>query len=183
MLQGVLTQRVLRGGDTLFREGERAREMFVLLQGNVSIYKSLPDGREECLATLVPGAMVGELALIDGLPRSATARVSGVAGGTVLCLGREDFDRLFHANRPFAFMVLDRIVVELSGRLRRATGRLVEATTAETPSVRAAKAREAAASMLGVDLTQLDLGEIDLDAIEVEIAPPERRNRVTHPPF
>ena len=147
---------------------------FVLLAGNVSIFKRLPDGREECLATHVPGALVGELAVIDGQPRSASARVAG-GPATLLVLTRDDFDRLFRANKPFAFLLLDRIVVELSGRLRRATGRFAEANAENTPQARAAKAREAAMSLLGVDLTQFDLGAIDIDAIEFEIAPPEQR--------
>jgi hypothetical protein len=92
-------------------------------------------------------------------------------------LEREDFDRLFGANRPFAFKVLDRIVTDLAGRLRRATGRLVEASREEAPEDRAARAREAAASLLGMDLTQLDLGDIDLDAITHEIQEPRRGPR------
>jgi CRP/FNR family cyclic AMP-dependent transcriptional regulator len=174
VLRGVVTQRVCRSGEVLFTEGDRAREIFILLAGNVSIFKRLPDGREECLATLVPGALVGELAVIDGQPRSASARVSGGAA-TLLALTRDDFDRLFRANKPFAFLLLDRIVIELSGRLRRATSRFAEANAENSPQARAAKAREAAMSLLGVDMTQFDLGDIDIDAIEVEIAPPEQR--------
>lgn len=182
VLRGVATQRACKGGDVLFTEGERAREIYILLAGNVSIFKRLPDGREECLATLVPGALVGELAVIDGQPRSASARIAG-GPAKLLVLSRDDFDRLFRANKPFAFMLLDRIVVELSGRLRRATSRFAEANAENTPAARAAKARDAALSLMGVDLTQFDLGDIDLDAIEVEIAPPEQRNRKTKPPF
>ncbi|MCK6573800.1 cyclic nucleotide-binding domain-containing protein [Myxococcota bacterium] len=175
-LRGVVRQRTCKAGEVLFTEGDRAREMFILLAGNVSIFKRLPDAREECLATLVPGALVGELALIDGQPRSASARISG-GEASLLVLARDDFDRLFRANKPFAFLVLDRIVVELSGRLRRATARLGEAAAENTPAARAQQARDAAMSLLGVDLTQFDLGEIDLDAIEVEIAPLEQRMR------
>lgn len=169
-IRGVLRPRACKDGEVLFREGDRARETYVLVTGNVSIHKHLPDGREECLATVVPGALVGELALIDGLPRSASARVSG-GPANLLVLSREDFDRLFNANKAFAFLVLDHLVVELAGRLRRATARLTEAVAADSPDGRARRAREAAASLLGIDCTQLDLGEIDLDAIEVEIAP------------
>lgn len=174
VLRGIVVQRVCRSGEILFTEGDRARELYILLAGNVSIYKKLADGREECLATHVPGALVGEVALIDGHPRSASARITG-GPAAVLALTRDDFDRLFRANKPFAFLLLDRIVIELAGRLRRATSRFAEANAENSPAVRATKAREAALSMLGVDLTQFDLGDIDLDAIEVEIAPPEQR--------
>lgn len=180
VLRGIVVQRSCRDGESLFTEGDRARELFILLAGNVSIYKRLADGREECLATHVPGAMVGEVAMIDGQPRSASARVTG-GPATVLTLSRDDFDRLFRANKPFAFLLLDRIVIELAGRLRRATGRFAEANADNSPAARKKKARDAAMSMLGVDLTQFDLGDIDLDAIQVEIAPPEQRRRFKQP--
>jgi CRP/FNR family cyclic AMP-dependent transcriptional regulator len=179
-LRGVVRPRNCKDAEVLFTEGDRARDMFILLAGNVSIYKRLPDGREECLATLVPGALVGELALIDGQPRSASARVTG-GPASLIALARDDFDRLFRANKPFAFLVLDRIVVELAGRLRRSTTRLGVAAAENTPAARAQQAREAAMSLLGVDLTQFDVGDLDLDAIEVEITPLDQRMRARRP--
>lgn len=173
-LRGVVRQRTCKADEILFNEGDRAREMFILLAGNVSIFKRLSNAREECLATLAPGALVGELALIDGQPRSASARISG-GDASLFVLSRDDFDRLFQANKPFAFLVLDRIVIELAGRLRRATARLEQTAGENTPAARAQQARDAAMSLLGVDLTQFDLGDIDLDAIKVEIAPLEQR--------
>jgi len=175
-LRGVLKTKWVAPDEVLFREGDRAAACYVLLSGNISIEKRLADGRVEVLATLVPGGLVGEMALIDGRPRSAGARPHN-GPAVLLVLEREDFDRLFGANRPFAFKVLDRIVTDLAGRLRRATGRLVEASREEAPEDRAARAREAAASLLGMDLTQLDLGDIDLDAITYEIQEPRRGPR------
>ncbi len=182
VLRGVVTQRTYRDTDTLFHEGERAREMFVVLAGKVSIYKKLPNGREECLATLGPGALLGELSVIDGLPRSASARASG-GNATLLVLGREDFDHLFRANKPFAFILLDRIVIELAGRLRRATGRLAEASALDSPAARATTARQAALSLHGINTGTLDLIDIDLDAVTVDTAPPEQRLLHRKKPF
>ena len=53
----------------IFREGERADKMYVIRSGEVVIERA-----GHVAATLPPGAMFGEMALIDGSPRSGTAR-------------------------------------------------------------------------------------------------------------
>ena len=58
----------LAPGDFLFREGEKGEKMYVLLEGEVDIFLG-----DFVLETAVPGALLGEMALIDGEPRSATA--------------------------------------------------------------------------------------------------------------
>jgi CRP-like cAMP-binding protein len=58
----------LRPGEVLFREGDAAREMFVLLSGTLDI---ATHGR--IIETVQPGDGLGILSLIDGKPRSATA--------------------------------------------------------------------------------------------------------------
>ena len=58
----------LRPGELLFREGESARDMFVLLSGQIAITSH---GRE--IETVQPGDGLGILSLLDGRSRSATA--------------------------------------------------------------------------------------------------------------
>ena len=65
----------LRTGEFVFREGETANYAYVLVEGNVEIVKSTGDGYLT-LTTIEKGAIFGEMALIDGQPRSAGARVS-----------------------------------------------------------------------------------------------------------
>ena len=61
-------------GTYLFREGDPGREMYVVLDGTVRISKFIPGGGEEALAILRRGDFFGEIALVDGQPRSADAR-------------------------------------------------------------------------------------------------------------
>jgi len=95
----------------------------------------------------------------------------------LLVLQRQDFERIFTANRPFAFKLIDRIVTDLSLRLRHATGQLVEAHSAESAMLRSARARRAAASALGLheDTALFGLDDVDLDAVTFEVQGPPRR--------
>ena len=58
----------LAPGDFLFREGDKGEKMYVLLEGDIDI--SLGD---YVLETARPGALIGEMALIDDSPRTASA--------------------------------------------------------------------------------------------------------------
>lgn len=62
-------------GDVLFREGDPGDVMFVIQTGAVRITKSV-EGEDKVLAVLGPGEFVGEMAILNGKPRNATATVS-----------------------------------------------------------------------------------------------------------
>ncbi|HVS02216.1 MAG TPA: cyclic nucleotide-binding domain-containing protein, partial [Thermoanaerobaculia bacterium] len=82
-------ERTYPGGAWIFQEGDTGGEMFVVLEGKVRISKFMGGG-EEALAILERGDFFGEMALIDGQPRSADARahegpvtVIALAEGTI----------------------------------------------------------------------------------------------------
>src|SRR5262245_6479892 len=77
-LQAVAQFRIRRfeANDTLFREGNEAYEMYVVLSGHVHIEKDGPSGKTVYLAQRGPGELVGELSLIDGKPHVANVRTS-----------------------------------------------------------------------------------------------------------
>src|SRR5262249_36604523 len=62
------SMRSLKAGEIIFREGDSAKELFVIESGNVEIYLG-----NRVLGTLAPNSIFGEMALIDSAPRSATA--------------------------------------------------------------------------------------------------------------
>jgi len=64
-----------RLGDIVFREGEVGDKLYIILDGKVRISRDVPGMGEEALAVLGPGAVFGEMALLDEAPRSADARV------------------------------------------------------------------------------------------------------------
>lgn len=82
---------LLRSGETLFHEGERGDRAFIIDSGNVRISRTCPDGPDLVLAVLGRGDLFGELALIDDLPRSATAEALGDV--ELISLDRESFER------------------------------------------------------------------------------------------
>lgn len=93
-------------GEVLMRQGERGDEFFVVLSGNVVIER---EGQR--LARLGPGDFLGEIALIDGRPRTATATADGEA--ELLVLDHRHFDALFDEfpgiGRQVARTLVDRI--------------------------------------------------------------------------
>jgi CRP-like cAMP-binding protein len=58
--------------EIIFREGDAAREFYVILQGEVEVFKVLQQGAEARLATLTPGHWFGEMSVLDVQPRSAS---------------------------------------------------------------------------------------------------------------
>jgi CRP/FNR family transcriptional regulator, cyclic AMP receptor protein len=77
-------RRVYHAGTTLVREGETDTHVIVLLAGRVKVSMTDEDGRVIKLPTLCAGDVVGELGMLDGSPRSATATAAGEVVGLVL---------------------------------------------------------------------------------------------------
>ena len=97
-------------GQPIFNEGDQAEEMYIVIQGQVDI---LYDGR--VLETVETGGVLGELALIDNSPRSATAiaktdcRIAGI--------DQRRFTFLIQEHPYFAL----HIMTVMANRLRRQT--------------------------------------------------------------
>src|SRR5688500_2604166 len=88
-LRGLLELDVEPAGSVLFRKGEPGGAMYLIEGGRVRIHLEDEDGHEVTLAELAAGDFFGEMAILDGKPRSATATVSEDARLAVL--SREDF--------------------------------------------------------------------------------------------
>ena len=108
------TDRILPKGEYIFREGESADYAYVLKDGGVEILKTGIDG-EVVLATLEKAnTLFGEMALIDGAPRSAGARAS--SDTTVTEIQQDDFLQYVQKNPTAALNIMK----NLSGQLREA---------------------------------------------------------------
>jgi len=95
----------------IFRAGDKADTMYVIRSGATKIERA-----GHVVATLSQGSMFGEMALIDGSPRSATARAK--TDCELAVIGQETFLYLVHET-PFFAMAVMRTLVD---RLRRASG-------------------------------------------------------------
>jgi CRP-like cAMP-binding protein len=110
-------------GTTFFAEGDKGGSLYVIISGSVRIAKGAPGERADTIGFIGKGACFGEMALIDDLPRSASAVAEDDC--LVLELDRNDALDLFHENPYIARKVLWAFCRSLSLRLREAGDRIV----------------------------------------------------------
>jgi CRP-like cAMP-binding protein len=112
-------------GDFIFREDDPfAREMYVLLDGEIEVSKRSRRGREMRVAILGPNDCFGEMSMIDLQARSATVRA--VAPSRLLKLASEDMDALYRSDLKSYTLIILNIARDLSRRLRVTDGILAE---------------------------------------------------------
>src|SRR5690349_12186669 len=109
-------------GSTLFVEGEEGNGLYIIDKGLLKVVVKSPSGEERIVSILGSGAVVGELAIIDGLPRSASAVV--MQDCEYRFVNRTAFTT-FTAMRPHFYRELVKI---LSIRLREADKELAAST-------------------------------------------------------
>jgi CRP-like cAMP-binding protein len=122
-------QWVLPRGHVLFVEGEPAASCFITVRGAVQVSVHRGERRSR-LALLGPGRLFGELPLLDGGPRSATAQVREDA--LLLELGRDAFDRLARGGTRTAFKVLEAVNRNLVAAQQRAVAQQASLAAADT---------------------------------------------------
>ena len=114
-----LERRVYQRGDIVIKEGETDRSLFMISKGTASVKVSLAgQARERRLASFSPGAVFGEVALLDEEPRSATV----TADEELVCYVLDDarFRAITRAHPSIAIKLLTNLSRELSRRLRKA---------------------------------------------------------------
>jgi CRP/FNR family transcriptional regulator, cyclic AMP receptor protein len=99
-------------GDVIFEEGTSGRELFVVLEGRIEIAKITSAGKT-VIVTLGKGEFFGEMAVIDGSSRSATA-IAAAPNTRVMRINHARFVYLVSQQPAFALMIMD----ALSKRLR-----------------------------------------------------------------
>jgi CRP-like cAMP-binding protein len=107
-------------GAMVMKEGDHAREMFVVLSGELEVVRHSVNGAEGRVALLGPGNWVGEMSIIDQQPRSASVRA--LAPSILLVVTTEDLDRLYRRDMKSYLLVVLNIARELARRLRVADG-------------------------------------------------------------
>ena len=110
-------------GAYVFKEGAHGGYMFFIVDGEVEIIKQF-DTAKHTIATLGAGRSVGEMSLIDGAPRSATARAKTAL--KLIVLKREDFNKLNEEHPAVANRILMGMSSLLSHSLRETNNRFTE---------------------------------------------------------
>ena len=124
----VAVPRSFPAGTRVFHEGDRSDACYIVREGSFRVTREHSDGRAITLATLGPGEVFGELAMLDGDKRSASAE--SITDGTLLALPANDVRGLLSRNPEIAL----KLVAGLVRRLRAANMRLSRQSFQTVPS-------------------------------------------------
>jgi CRP-like cAMP-binding protein len=120
-LAGIARETVLAPGAVLFDQGEESDGLYIVITGIVRIYLTAGDGREATISLLEDGEMIGEISLLDGLPRSAGA--AALTETKLIFIPHRPFCELLDASPKLTRQVM----IMLCERLRAANGQMDQA--------------------------------------------------------
>jgi CRP/FNR family transcriptional regulator, cyclic AMP receptor protein len=109
--------------DTIFHKDDPGVALYVIVEGKVKIHNETPDGADCIICILSEGDFFGDLAMIDGGPRSADATT--LEPSELLMLTRDDLLDIVERYPR----IMRCLLVTIAGRLRRTTELLVKTTT------------------------------------------------------
>jgi len=119
-LEQACSWRRYQAGERVFDRGSHDRDVYFIVEGAVRIVDFVPSGRELAFANAEAGAVFGELAALDGQPRSTV--VVAAADSLFAILGPEPFADLLRCHGQIGFQLLQR----LAGIIRRGNERALE---------------------------------------------------------
>lgn len=157
---GRMVRRSLAAGTLLFRAGEASRGLYLLAEGEIEIFQTAGDGREQVVHIEEPVALVAELPAFDGGPYPASGRARTEA--VCFFLSLDDLDRCLSVHPELARVVIR----NLGGRLRTMM-KLVERI-----SLKSVPARVAATLLDMADATgeRRDGGQVRLGCTHEDLA-------------
>ncbi len=117
-------------GDILFKEGEESFHFYIIQDGTVSIYKTLPNGTEVILARAGAGNSVGEFAHIDRQPRSASVKATSPV--RAIMVSKDSYQELLDELPSWAVSMIEGLVDRL-----RQTNDIVRRLHAHDPQTQA----------------------------------------------
>lgn len=162
-LLSTMTRTKIARGQELFHEGEQGDSLHVITAGKVKLGRRSADGRENLLAILGEGEMLGELSLFDPGPRTATA--TAIADTELVGLSHPDMTAYLGTRPEIAMTMLS----ALAARLRRTNEALGDLVFTDVPG-RVAKALldlsrrfgqpSSEGTLVAHDLTQEELAQL-----------------------
>ena len=151
-------------GVRVFHEGDHSDACYIVRSGDLRVTREHPDGRAIALATLGPGDIFGELAMLDGEARSAS--VEALSDSELLALPASDVRALLRGSAEITV----KLVIALTRRLRESNERIARQSFQTVPSrvagVLSQLIAEEASSLEGrgdgvtVRMTQADLAQL-----------------------
>ena len=123
----VASERRVRRGQTIFQKGDDSSSLMAVLRGHVRVSSVSGDGKEVTLNVINPGQVFGEIALLDGQPRSADC--TAIDDTQLLVVERRHFLPFLQRNQDLTL----RLLAVLCGRLRRTSTALEEIALFDLP--------------------------------------------------
>jgi CRP-like cAMP-binding protein len=114
----------LSKGEFLFVEGDPGNFMGFVLFGLLEVFKTTEKGESVVIARLTKGSPIGEMALIDKSPRSASVQAKQPT--TLVTLTEKGFDLLMEKSPQLGVKVIQKIARLLSLNMRRTSSRLAD---------------------------------------------------------
>lgn len=118
-LEAVCQVLSLSANEAVFSEGDEGHDLYILRSGRVRISKAISMAVDRTLATLGPGGVFGELAMVGEGTRSASA--VAVESSRLLVLSRDGFESLVEHEPVLGLKVMGRFSAMLADRLRLTT--------------------------------------------------------------
>jgi CRP-like cAMP-binding protein len=159
-IAGLASRRSYKKGAVIFAQGERGDALFGVVAGRVRISASGAGGQEVFLNIMEPGDTFGEIAVMDGLPRTAGA--TAIDHATVIIIKRADLLQLLEREPRLAIHLLKLLCERL-----RWTSELVEESAFLTGPARLAKRLLILASLHG---RATGIGRLELRISQAELA-------------
>ena len=124
VVAGYMTMRNHPKGEVIFFEGDTGNGILFVVEGSVNIGKEAGDGTIKTVSIITQHGIFGEMALIDGSRRSATAVARSDV--TVATLSKEGFEKLIEDHPKLAVWVTRKIARVISLRLRKTSADFVD---------------------------------------------------------
>ncbi len=124
-LTAIAEERRLADGEVVFQQNAPRKNVWVICEGGVELFKTTAWGEDKRLALFGVGDFLGEGALMDDYPHSTSARAVGSTA--VVVISRERFGRLVTEQPSIAIKVLSRVARVISRRMRQTSTRVVSA--------------------------------------------------------
>ena len=165
----IVTDQQFKRGTTIFAEGDRGLGFYILISGQVKIYKLSMDGKEQTLHIFGPGEPFAEAAVFTG--KSYPAYADALQDSRVLFIPRDSFVALISKNPALAMNMLG----ALSQRLKKFAGMIEALSLKEVPG-RLAAHLLLLSGQQGGDEFNLNIGKAQLASILGTI--PETLSRI-----
>ena len=158
----VSVARSFPAGVRVFHEGDHSDACYLVRSGDLRVTREHPDGRAIALATLGPGDIFGELAMLDGEARSAS--VETLSDSELLALPAADVRRLLSDHPEISV----KLIAALTRRLRETNERVARQSFQTVPSrvagvltqLMAEESASAGRHGITIRMTQADLAQL-----------------------